>query len=310
MRVIFFVFDHTGWTKYSTFFSQNIMKVRDVITLFVQERDSTKGEPKRFILRAYNAVLTKLRALDPLEELTPTKIKQLHVTDNMSNKLNKITKMSPQKVELRQQLMSVLGIGAKKADDLISAGLSNTRQLKSKKWQEQLPTGAQMIVKYKPLQRIPHAMITELAPVLTKFKGTPTIVGGFRRKKPYSRDIDVLISKKAMPEYVKMLETKFNGLIYSSGSDKASLLIHLKKYNIWVKLDVFGASPPEWVAMLTYGTGSKQFNIRMRAKAKYMGFLLNQSGLFDRKNKTRIRVTSEMGLFKKLNMNWVDPVDR
>lgn len=288
----------------SVFLHVCIMRVRDAIALFIKERDVRGTSP--FVIRAYNKVLSQLRGLDPNEALTPRKINGLVITQHMKTKLAHIIKMTPEKTALRQRLMDVLGIGEKKADELINAGLSNPRQLQSKKWQDQLPESAVLMIKYKPLRRIPHAMIAE-SHTLTDFKGKVVIVGGFRRGKAYSKDIDVLVEKKRMKAYVDMLTDKLNGIVYSMGDDKASLLVNI---GAWVKVDVFGATPPEWVPMLTYGTGSKQFNIRMRAKAKNMGFLLNQSGLFDRKNMTRVPIKSERDLFRRLNIEWVDPTKR
>jgi DNA polymerase/3'-5' exonuclease PolX len=65
--------------------------------------------------------------------------------------------------------------------------------------------------------------------------------------------------------------------------------------------------------MLLYATGSGRFNIRMRATAKRLGYLLNQRGLYKKVSSTvlrRIPVVSERALFKKLGMKYLAPNER
>ena len=60
--------------------------------------------------------------------------------------------------------------------------------------------------------------------------------------------------------------------------------------------------------MLLYSTGSKQFNINLRTKAKKLGYKLNQEGLF--KNNKKINVRGEKGIFKKLKVPYLPPEKR
>jgi len=69
------------------------------------------------------------------------------------------------------------------------------------------------------------------------------------------------------------------------------------------------ATPLNWITYLLYLTGSKDNNVEMRAKAKSLGLLLNQNGLF-MKNKKRISVKSEEDVYKKLGMVYRHPHNR
>ena len=59
---------------------------------------------------------------------------------------------------------------------------------------------------------------------------------------------------------------------------------------------------------LVYFTGSKEFNINMRQKAKKMGYILNRYGLY--KNNKKIPINSEKELFEKLKIKFILPKDR
>ena len=59
---------------------------------------------------------------------------------------------------------------------------------------------------------------------------------------------------------------------------------------------------------ILYTTGSKMFNIRMRAIAKHQGYVLNQNGLF--RDTVQIPTKKEQDIFKILKMEWIKPENR
>ena len=273
----------------------------------LRDRSSKESTNRKFTFAAYNVVIGKVRALGQ-SQLTIKKINSMDITPNMNSKLRTIIQTTS-KVSIKQQLTGILGIGNSRAVALIKAGLTNMKQLHLKKWQLMLPKGARIILKYNPMTHIPRKVVTIASNKMPR-SGDAIIVGSYRRGKLTSRDIDIMIvgDQKALVRYVDELVKKFSGIVYLQGSDKTSLL--MKIGSSYVKTDVFRASPAERVAMLTYSTGSRLFNIRMRSKAKKMGYLLNQTGLFNRKTGQRISIRSERSLFKTLQMNWVEPEHR
>ena len=74
-------------------------------------------------------------------------------------------------------------------------------------------------------------------------------------------------------------------------------------------VDIRIVDEESWFPSLIYFTGSKNFNLRMRAKAKYMGFKLNEYGLFDKSGK-RMKIRDEKDIFDILGMKYLEPEDR
>lgn len=299
------------------------LRVYELIFLFTKQLEVPKEQrptAMRFIIGAYNAVLSKIKLNHKLNSVITSKhISALDITEHMKDKLNTLLRKKLTVVERKQldksrlldELTSTMGIGREKANQLIKMGLTKSTQLKQKKYVSVLPDSVIMFMKYKPLKLMAHKDIKKIEPKLIGFKkASATIVGGYLRKKPFSKDIDVMLvstNSNILDDYITYLETKFkNVVVYLHGTHKVSLII-LITGKIYYKLDVFRSLPTTQYSMLLYSTGSKQFNIRMRAMAKRKGYLLNQNGLFKKNSKTPIAVTSEQDFFKILGMRYTPP---
>jgi DNA polymerase/3'-5' exonuclease PolX len=287
--------------------------------------DAKKAKPTslRYIIMAYNNVSYKIKEAHALgDNITKKDIANLDITDNMKEKLTNLLGEKPSKKDmekmkenkLRQELIDIAGIGKIKAVELMKLGLKDVKNLTQKKWREHLNTDTLTLIKYKPLKRIPNMYIRTIEKELTGFKGTK-IVGGFLRKKTFSKDIDVMLvsnKKDALDKYVAYLKKTFKDVVvYSQGDDKMSLVIKpSKKY---YKLDIFRSPTSQQHAMLLYSTGSKRFNIKMRGIAKRKGYLLNQMGIFKlpcNKDSKPIPVKSEKNIFKILDLPYINPENR
>ena len=148
------------------------------------------------------------------------------------------------------------------------------------------------------------------------------LVGSYRRKKKTSRDIDVMVISKKPDILIELIEKlkklfKNQAYPYSQGKDKLSIIVKFKD-DAHYKMDMFRVDPSEYTPMLLYSTGSKQFNIKMRARAKKQGYLLNQRGLFKKDNKqdsgdslTPVDgLNTEQDYFDILNMKYLEPHER
>jgi DNA polymerase/3'-5' exonuclease PolX len=145
-------------------------------------------------------------------------------------------------------------------------------------------------------------------------------VGSYRRKKSFSSDIDILIlsnKDNGLILFYDKLKKIFedNIHIYAKGMEKMSFILNFKKVlntesNILYKVDVFKANSSTYIPTLLYSTGSKEFNIKMRALAKSKGYLLNQKGIF--KNNILVNKTfkNEKDYFDFLNIEYLNPEDR
>jgi DNA polymerase/3'-5' exonuclease PolX len=310
------------------------MKFYELQALFNKEmsdvkRNTTNSPTHRFIMTAYANVVKKLRdsRYRDTSQITESKINNLDITKHMKEKLidlnkTKLSARAEQELakahmtnKLKSDLIDLLGIGEQKADELIKDGLKSIAQLKLKKWNDKLNLDTKLILEHKPERHIKYNEIAALEQKLIGFNKKTMIVGSYRRHKPIMRDIDILFvanKKQTIENYIKYLEQNFknNIWIYATGQDKASLIIRAfgKKY----KVDIFITTPDNYYAMLLYTTGSKQNNIRMRAKARSLGYVLNQNGIFDKDTGKRIDkpTDNEKKLFSILELNYIEPEKR
>jgi DNA polymerase/3'-5' exonuclease PolX len=232
-------------------------------------------------------------------------------------------KTTSDKTKLINELSQLIGIGPEKAKKIIAEGLTDIKQLNNKKYKEMLPEETKLFISLKPLREIPNEDIKALEPYIinpSKKIGKTYIVGSYRRKKPTSRDIDVmLVSSKdgALDKYLESIKKELPNAIfpYAKGKDKLSFIIDTSKANIIntknnvYKVDVFRTLPEDEISMLLYSTGSKEHNILMRQKAKKLGYLLNQKGLFKDNEKIK-NLNSEEDYFNILGMTYKTPKDR
>lgn len=175
-----------------------------------------------------------------------------------------------------------------------------------KKAMKELPIEAQLSITMNLRKIVPRSSISRFVARLAKVTKDFTVAGSYRREKPTSRDIDLLTTLSSNQMGCKLGQAFRNVVRYQSGETKSAYMISYGDGA--VKVDVYHAKRSSWWTMLVYLTGSKEFNIRMRAVAKSKGLLLNQEGLF--LGKKRINISSEKDLFDKLGMKWVAPKNR
>jgi len=156
------------------------------------------------------------------------------------------------------------------------------------------------------------------------------IAGSYRRGAANSGDIDILMThnsfkkEKDISKYPFMMklistlldkkyivgelskgDTKFNGISRYDSKSKAR------------RIDIRYISMENFYPALLYFTGSGNFNIDMRKRAKSMGYKLSEYHLYklDETNKksvneTPILVSSEEEIFEILGMNFLKPEQR
>lgn len=210
-------------------------------------------------------------------------------------------------------LWSVRGIGPVLAVELWAKGV---RPGNLEKHKALLPDQTKLVLKYKPLERIPHDLVTKIAAkfIPTGEKTKCVIVGSYRRLKPTSGDVDILYSTKKddLQRFLdKLVEVHGkNWILFAQGPSKiAGIFCFEDPKPIAVEVDLWIATPDNKHSMLLYATGSKLFNVRMRAIAKRKGMKLNQYGLFDSTNKI-IPTKTERDIFDHLQMDWKKPEER
>lgn len=302
------------------------MKANQLIYLFNEELAKTKKEKHGsaslpFITRAYVMVLKQLNDnFHPHDEISAAKIADLHITAHMKTKLVELLKTkihadpNMRKKLLINDLRRITGIGPNKAADLVEQGLRSISQLKHPRWWNQLNADTQTALATQPHRRIPHEEIAKLEPALTKYSDAKIVlVGSYRRKMPSSKDIDIMLVSartSAMNDYLKYLEKKIPHIyVYSKGPDKMSLILEVDNMHKY-KADVFRAHPDYYWSYLLYSTGSKANNLRMRAKAKRMGLLLNQKGLWKNGERVLGPTANEEAYYKAIGLEYLSPEKR
>lgn len=123
------------------------------------------------------------------------------------------------------------------------------------------------------------------------------VAGSVRRCKPLVNDIDLLV----MPP--KDASIRFESLGLAGGA------VRYRGNYQGVHVDVMVVrDPAEWGAALMHLTGSKETNIRQRARALQFGLTLNEKGLWAGKN--RLAGEAEDDVYTTLGLAWLQPQQR
>ena len=277
----------------------------------------------KFKLAAYKKVIVDIKNAYLLSDKISynTLIAKIKVSIGMKDHLKeifavKLAKKQPNKAIIIEQLLEINGIGQDRAEELYTVQkVRKISDLKKSKIFETLPLETRYFITYPPMKQIPHEMIKSLekrlaANVLENVNHH--IVGSYRRKKITSGDVDIMIISKEptiLEIIIKKLRIyKFKYHIYSTGKDKFSGIFD---YNgNYIKMDFFRTNPTEAPYMLLYATGSKEFNLKMRAHAKQQGYLLNKKGLYYANDKTKLvksGIKTEKAIFEVLGMQYIPP---
>lgn len=125
--------------------------------------------------------------------------------------------------------------------------------------------------------------------------------GSLRRRKDTVRDIDLLViseqPRKVMDTFVALPLVK---QVVAHGQTKSSVRI-----KDGVQIDCRILDDKSFGAALLYFTGSKNFNIKLRALAKDKGLKLSEYGVF--RGEEFIAGKDEQGIFKALGLPFIEP---
>jgi DNA polymerase (family 10) len=132
-----------------------------------------------------------------------------------------------------------------------------------------------------------------------------TICGSYRRNLPVLNDIDIMVPM----EHFDDLLVRLNVLVYMRGPVRCSGFVRVGR--AYVQVDVCAYVPASYACMLMYFTGSRAFNIKMRAIAKKKGFCLNQNGLYKLSAPDKpLKVPDELTIFNKLKQPYIRAENR
>jgi len=316
-----------------TDFKQQIISELDVL-----RRISVTETAGVFKARVYAAAIKTIGALPhvrSMEDLPPSQ-KGDGLGKEVRIKIGKILEHGSLEIspEVRaastalDAFQGIYGVGPKKAQDLVAAGHTTVQGLRAAFLKDKglLNKNQQIGLHYyeQLLQRIPRSEMDQHAALLMEAKPASlegVIVGSYRRGRPDSGDIDMLIrtasagvdAAAALDEFVTALRLKgYIREVLAHGEHKCMAICALPgPQPKGRRLDLLVTPPAEFPFAVFYFTGSDTFNVAVRNHALGRGFTLNEHAITQVSSGKQVQgVRSEKDLFKLLKLKWVEPVDR
>jgi DNA polymerase/3'-5' exonuclease PolX len=329
-----------------TDYKETIIRELDVL-----RRTSASESAGVFKSRQYAAAIKTLRELPTvrsLDDLPPASQKGTGLGGKIREKIQQIMmegslSISEEKrtaADTLETFRNVYGIGPKKAEELVAAGYKSIAELRAAAAADPkfLNRNQRVGLDYyeQLLTRIPRPEMDQHAAILMSalpddLEGV--IVGSYRRGRPDSGDIDMLLRVKdasldagdALTAYVDTLtgmgyikEVLAHGphkclaisqipAMAAAGGGGASIAARLPAR----RLDLLVSPPEEFAFAVFYFTGSDGFNVRVRQHALSMGLTLNEHALTVVKTGVPIQgIKTERDLFNILKLEWREPQDR
>tara|TARA_B100001093_G_scaffold481937_1_gene513119 strand:- start:1858 stop:2913 length:1056 start_codon:yes stop_codon:yes gene_type:complete len=274
--------------------------------------------------------------LDRIKEILETK--KLSELDDFKKTFN--VKDFKNETKIVEELSEVIGIGPSNAKDFFKKGIKGIDDLNNKIKNKKIEVNEKILLglKYYGVYKvnIPRQEIDKIYKLLNKVikkinkknnlddsnKYIFEVCGSYRREKPFSNDIDVLITKlgdDTQENHLKSIVEKLKKPI-KENENKEFLVDDITDKNIETKymgfskykdnpirrIDIRFISYTSYFFALLYFTGSMELNKKMRELAKSKNLKLSEYGLFDEKNKS-FKAKSEKDIFKKLGMEYLPP---
>ena len=292
-----------------------------------------QGEP--FRARAYQKAQETIMTY-PDDIYEPSQLKGLPgIGSTIMDKLNEYVQTGTLRVLEREKtnpiniLSEIYGIGPKKAQELVNAGVKNIDELRSR--QNELLNDIQKIgLRYHDQieKRIPRSEIEEYEEVFKSvFEKTTAnspdakfeIVGSYRRGSQTSGDIDVIITGNTGSMYKAFVDELLKrGIVLevlSRGQSKTLVIAKLPGERVARRVDFLYAPQDEFAFAILYFTGSKIFNTVMRQYGLDKGYTFNEHGIYKLENKKKgAKVAQEFkkekDIFDFLGLQFKTPIER
>lgn len=280
--------------------------------------------------------LNEISKLSGIGKGTINRIKEILET----NKLSEIEEFNFEedntKEKIINELEEIVGIGRIKAIELVNMGVTSITDLKNKIKKKEIQVNDKILLGIKYYNvffgNIPRDEITNIYKffqIIIKeinkyFKSNYIfeICGSYRREKPTSGDIDILISNPIYDDTINHLELfiiklkephkKNNNqpLLVDDITNKnyeTKYMGFLKyKNNLVRRVDIRYVNYDSYYSALLYFTGSAEFNKKLRLSAKKLGYKLSEYGIFD-SNDNKFKIESEYDIFNILKIEYLHP---
>lgn len=129
--------------------------------------------------------------------------------------------------------------------------------------------------------------------------------GSLRRRKETVKDLDFVVATThpvevadaitSMPEVTQ---------VFNHGDTKVSVMVEM---GAAIQVDVRLVTPKQFVSALHHFTGSKEHNVRIRQRAKELGWKVSEYGIVDSESEEAFTFQEEKELFAKLGLPFIVP---
>jgi DNA polymerase (family 10) len=142
---------------------------------------------------------------------------------------------------------------------------------------------------------------------LRKVVDVVMICGSIRRKRPDSKDVDLvaIVSPQQRSELVKELSAI--GTVNEFGEAKFGFTV--EHNNTRMNVDLWLTTTDQFGAAILYATGSKEYCIKLRTLAASKGWRLNEKGLYN-SDEICIASKTELDIVSALGLPWLEPENR
>ena len=287
-----------------------------------------RGEP--FRARAYQKAQESIMTYTD-NIFSPNQLKELPgIGPTIMDKLTEFVQTGTLKVLENEKtnplniFTDIYGVGPKKAEELVAAGIKTIAQLRGN---QQLLNDIQKLglTNYEDiLEKIPRSEIEEYRAVFeTTFSQSSNdkmeIVGSYRRGLKSSGDIDVIITSsnpKIFTIFInELIRKQIISHVLSKGPTKCLVITKLLNKNKARRVDFLYTTPEEFPFAILYFTGSKTFNTVMRQYALNKGYTFNEHGIYHFENKQKgekvaKEFNTEKDIFDFLGLQYKTPQER
>jgi len=282
--------------------------------------------------------LKEVNKLSGIGKGTINRITEILETNKLAEIDNFNADQDNEKEKIIEELEQIVGIGRNKAIELYNLGVTSIKDLKKKIKNNEIEVNDKILLGIKYYNvffgNIPRSEITEVYKLfqsvikeVNKYFKTNyifEICGSYRREKPTSGDIDILISNPIFDDTINHLElfiTKLKEPLKKNNNQpllidditnknyETKYMGFLKyKDNLVRRVDIRYVNYDSYYSALLYFTGSADFNKKLRSSAKKLGYKLSEYGIFDiNNNNNKLDIESEYDIFTILKIEYLHP---
>ena len=299
---------------------------QQICQVFEQLRDLRTAQGETYRARAYEKVIPVIRsypvpitsaeqalAIPGIGKSLAPKIEEILRTGTvaeLAQSTSPLGTIDQDREQVIQEFIKIERVGRKTAERWYDAGYRKLGDIPREVCTDAQWVGIQL---YGDLsQRIPRDEIDEtlqrltqcLAPYGIQFE----IAGSYRRGRPDSGDIDILVIDK--PGMDVMSTVLSCGIFTHKLAQGPKKFLGIGKIrDKFRRIDIELVQPEEYAFAITYFTGSQSFNIKMRDHVSQMGYRLNEKSLTDPSG-NKYPAKTEQQLFTMVGLQYLTPQER